>query len=129
MKRIFRFIKWLFCKETPNVEQTQVTIQDEVKQLQSIENSVKEIKVIHEEISNKLEVCTKRPKPLVIDPRLTISELKKWLVANGTLETKEMSRKERQYYAKKVFMLKNKKNMKIVFDKKAKSYKYYPNGL
>lgn len=129
MKRIFRFINWLFGKEIPNVEQTEALIQDEVKQLQSIEDSVKEIKVIHEEISNKLEVCTKRPKPLVIDPKLTSAELKRWLTANGVLEIKEMSRKERQYYAKKIFILKTKKNMKIVFDKKSKSYKYYPNGL
>ena len=129
MKRIFRFINWLFGKEIPNVEQTEALIQDEVKQLQSIEDSVKEIKVIHEEISNKLEVCTKRPKPLVIEPRLTSSQIKHLFFSGKELLTEGMSRKEKQYYAKKVFMFKKKRNMKIVFDKKAKSYKYYPNGL
>jgi hypothetical protein len=131
MKRIFRFINWLFGKTKPNVEQTQVTIQDEVKQLQSIENSVKEIKVIHEEISNKLESCIPppRPKKLVIDPRLSSVQLRLYLMNNGVLETKEMSRKEKQYYAKKIYFLRYKRGMKIAFDKLTKTYKYFKNGL
>jgi hypothetical protein len=48
---------------------------------------------------------------------------------NGVLETNEMSRKERQYYAKKVHALRYKKGMKIAFDKLSKTYKYFKNGL
>jgi len=61
--------------------------------------------------------------------RLTSSQIKHLFFSGKELLTEGMSRKEKQYYAKKVFMFKKKRNMKIVFDKKAKSYKYYPNGL
>ena len=38
-----------------------------------------------------------------------------------------MSRKERQFYAKKIHFLRRKVGMKIVFDKTNKSYKYSLN--
>lgn len=131
MKRIVRFINWLFRLGTPNTEKIQELVNKEASEIQEIQKSVNEIKVIHEEISNKLEKCAvaKTKKELVLNPRLSTAQLRLYLMNNGVLETNEMSRKERQYYAKKVYTLRYKKNMKIAFDKLSKTYKYFKNGL
>jgi len=131
MKRIVRFINWLFGLGTPNTEKIQELVNKEASEIQEIQKSVSEIKVIHEEISNKLQKCSapKTKKELVLNPRLSTAQLRLYLMNNGVLETNEMSRKERQYYAKKVYTLRYKKNMKIAFDKLSKTYKYFKNGL
>ena len=131
MKRIVRFINWLFGLGTPNTEKIQELVNKEASEIQEIQKSVNEIKVIHEEISNKLQKCSapKTKKELVLNPRLSTAQLRLYLMNNGVLETNEMSRKERQYYAKKVYILRYKKNMKIAFDKLSKTYKYFKNGL
>jgi len=131
MKRIFRFINWLFGTRTPDIEKTEQLLKQEAEQISEVQKSVNEIKVIHEEISNKLESCIPppRPKKLVIDPRLSSVQLRLYLMNNGVLETKEMSRKEKQYYAKKIYFLRYKRGMKIAFDKITKTYKYFKNGL
>jgi hypothetical protein len=131
MKRIVRFINWLFGLGTPNTEKIQELVNKEASEIQEIQKSVSEIKVIHEEISNKLQKCSapKTKKELVLNPRLSTAQLRLYLMNNGVLETNEMSRKERQYYAKKVYILRYKKNMKIAFDKLSKTYKYFKNGL
>jgi hypothetical protein len=131
MKRIVRFINWLFGLGTPNTEKIQELVNKEASEIQEIQKSVSEIKVIHEEISNKLQKCSapKTKKELVLNPRLSTAQLRLYLMNNGVLETNEMSRKERQYYAKKVHALRYKKGMKIAFDKLSKTYKYFKNGL
>jgi hypothetical protein len=131
MKIIVRFINWLFGLGTPNTEKIQELVNKEASEIQEIQKSVNEIKVIHEEISNKLQKCSapKTKKELVLNPRLSTAQLRLYLMNNGVLETNEMSRKERQYYAKKVYTLRYKKNMKIAFDKLSKTYKYFKNGL
>jgi hypothetical protein len=131
MKIIVRFINWLFGLGTPNTEKIQELVNKEASEIQEIQKSVNEIKVIHEEISNKLQKCSapKTKKELVLNPRLSTAQLRLYLMNNGVLETNEMSRKERQYYAKKVYILRYKKNMKIAFDKLSKTYKYFKNGL
>jgi hypothetical protein len=122
MKSIIKFLKWLFGYGTPKIEETTELVGKEVEQLKNIEESVKEMKVIHEVISEKLDV-TLNPK------RLTKSEIVTLFFEGEELKTQGLSRKDRQYYARKVFTLKEKRNMKIVFNKKTKSYKYYANGL
>jgi hypothetical protein len=131
MKRIFIFIKSLFGYGVPNIDQTQKLLKEEATRIEQMQKSVNEIKVIHEEISNKLQKCSapKTKKELVLNPRLSTAQLRLYLMNNGVLETNEMSRKERQYYAKKVYILRYKKNMKIAFDKLSKTYKYFKNGL
>jgi hypothetical protein len=131
MKRIFIFIKSLFGYGVPNIDQTQKLLKEEATRIEQMQKSVNEIKVIHEEISNKLQKCSapKTKKELVLNPRLSTAQLRLYLMNNGVLETNEMSRKERQYYAKKVYTLRYKKNMKIAFDKLSKTYKYFKNGL
>ena len=96
-----------------------------------MQKSVGEIKVIHEEISSKLEMCSvpDNKKELVFNPRLTTNQLRLYMMNNGVLETKEMSVKEKQFYAKKIYFLRYKRGMKIVFDKISKTYKYVKNGL
>lgn len=131
MKRIFRFIKWLFGYGTPDLEKTSELVKQEANQINDMQKSVSEIKVIHEEISVKLDDCiySSQKKALVINPRLSSSQLRLYLMNNGVLETKEMSRKERQFYAKKIYFLRYKRGMKIVYDKANKMYKYFKNGL
>lgn len=130
MKRIFNFFKWLFGYGTPDVKKTEELVKQESKQIAEMQKSVAEIKVIHEKVVSRLEFCNPETpkKDLVINPKLNSSELRRYFVANGFLETKGMSRKEKQYYAKKVYFLKNKIGMKIFFDKTDKSYKYFING-
>jgi SNF family Na+-dependent transporter len=93
-----------------------------------------DIKVIHEEISEKIDSCNPKKEPIVkkqeeIKPRMKASEIKKLLLSGKELSTVGLPRKDKQYYARKIFTLKTKKNMKIVFSKLTKCYKYYPNGL
>lgn len=130
MRKIYGFFKWLFGYKMLNPRETQDLIEQEVDEIKEMNQSVREIKVIHEEISNKLDSCINqvKKKELVINPRLSSGQLRVYLANKGVLETKEMSRKEKQYYAKKVYFLKNKIGMKIIFDKTTKSYKYFING-
>lgn len=131
MRRLKRFIDWILGINQPNLEQTEKLIQKEQTEIKEIQKSVNEIKVIHEEISSKLESCSKPPqkKELVLNPKLSTNQVRLYLMNNGVLETKEMSRKEKQFYAKKIYFLRYKSGMKIVFDKITKTYKYYKNGL
>lgn len=131
MKKIKRFIYWVLGINKPNLEQTEKLLNEEVSEIKEIQKSVNEIKVIHEEISTKLEACSvpKNKKPLVLNPRLSSNQLRLYLMNNGVLETKEMSRKERQFYAKKIHFLRYNRGMKIVFERITKTYKYYKNGL
>jgi hypothetical protein len=122
MKKIIAFLKWLFGYGTPNIEETSELVSKEVEQLKNIEKSVKEMKVIHDVISEKIEKSSKTK-------RLTRAEIRDFFVNEKQISVKGLSRKEKQYIARKIFDLKTKKNMKIVFDKTTKSYKYYPNGL
>lgn len=130
MKIFFKIIGWLFGYKTPNVEKTSELLKEELSEIAEIENSVKEIKVIHEEISSKLDSCSPaQKKELVINPRLSTSQLRLYMMNNGVLEIGEMSRKEKQFYAKKIYFLRYKRGMKIVFDKTKNAYKYFKNGL
>ncbi len=130
MKRIFNFFKWLFGYGTPDFKKTEELVKQESKQIAEMQKSVAEIKVIHEKVVSRLEFCNPETpkKELVINPRLSSGQLRVYLVNKGVLETKEMSRKEKQFYAKKIHFLKNKIGMKIIFDKTTKSYKYFING-
>jgi hypothetical protein len=127
MKRIFNFFKWLFGYGIPDTKKTEELVKQESSQIQKMQKSVSEIKTIHEEISTKLDTFI--PKKEEPKPRMKVGEIRKLLVSGKELCTDGMTRKEKQYYAKKVFTLKTKKNMKIVFSKLTKCYKYYPNGL
>jgi hypothetical protein len=127
MKRIFNFFKWLFGYGIPDTKKTEEIVKQESSQIQKMQKSVSEIKTIHEEISTKLDTFI--PKKEEPKPRMKVGEIRKLLVSGKELCTDGMTRKEKQYYAKKVFVLKTKKNMKIVFSKLTKCYKYYPNGL
>jgi hypothetical protein len=129
MKRLKMIFYWLFGIKKTNLEQIQKLTEKEEAEIKDIQKSVAEIKVISEEISSKLQKCsTATPKKeLVINPRLSTSEVRRFLIKNDVLETKNMSRKERQFYAKKIHFLRRKVGMKIVFDKTNKSYKYSLN--
>ncbi len=106
MKEICSFFKKLFgCK------------------LQKKEQSINNINVIHEEVTGK------QKKELVINPRLTTSMLRHYLINNGILDVNEMSRKEKQFYAKKIYFLRYKRGMNISFDKSTKTYKYSKYGV
>jgi hypothetical protein len=129
MKRIFNFFKWLFGYETPDIKKTEELVKQESKQIEEMQKSVQQIKVIHEEISTKLDSCISKKEVEEPKPRLKPNEIKKLLLSGKELSTVGLPRKDKQYYAKKVFVLKTKKNMKIVFSKLTKCYKYYPNGL
>ena len=129
MKRIFNFFKWLFGYEVPDTKKTEELVKQEASQIKEMQESVKTIKVIHEEISAKLNSCTPKKEKEEPKPRMKAGEIRKLLVSGKELCTDGMTRKEKQYYARKVFTLKTKKNMKIVFSKLTKCYKYYPNGL
>jgi hypothetical protein len=129
MKRIFNFFKWLFGYGTPDVKKTEELVKQESKQIAEMQKSVQQIKVIHEEISTKLDSCIPKKEVEESKPRLKPNEIKKLLLSGKELSTVGLPRKDKQYYARKVFALKNKKNMKIVFSKLTKCYKYYPNGL
>lgn len=130
MKIFFKIIGWFFGYKTPNVEKTSELLKEELSEIAEIENSVKEIKVIHEEITSKLDSCSStQKKDLVINPRLSTSQLRLYMINNGVLEIGEMSRKEKQFYAKKIYFLRYKRGMKIVFDKTKNAYKYFKNGL
>jgi hypothetical protein len=129
MKRIFNFFKWLFGYGTPDVKKTEELVKQESKQIAEMQKSVQQIKVIHEEISTKLDSCIPKKEVEEPKPRLKPNEIKKLLLSGKELSTVGLPRKDKQYYAKKVFVLKTKKNMKIVFSKLTKCYKYYPNGL
>lgn len=129
MKRIFNFFKWLFGYGLPDTKKTQELVNQEASQIKEMQESVKSIKVIHEEISAKLDSCTPKKEKEEPQPRLKASEIKKLLLSGKELSTVGLPRKDKQYYAKKIFVLKTKKNMKIVFSKLTKCYKYYPNGL
>ena len=129
MKRLKMIFYWLLGIKKTNLEQIQKLTEKEEAEIKDIQKSVAEIKVISEEISSKLQKCsTATPKKeLVINPRLSTSEVRRFLIKNDVLETKNMSRKERQFYAKKIHFLRRKVGMKIVFDKTNKSYKYSLN--
>jgi hypothetical protein len=129
MKRLKMIFYWLFGIKKTNLEQIQKLTEKEEAEIKDIQKSVAEIKVISEEISSKLQKCsTATPKKeLVINPRLSTSEVRRFLIKNDVLQTKNMSRKERQFYAKKIHFLRRKVGMKIVFDKTNKSYKYSLN--
>jgi hypothetical protein len=131
MKRILEFIKRLFGYGVPNIDLTQELLKQEATQIENMQKSVEEIKVIHEEISTKIKTCTiaSEKKQLVLNPRLTTAQLRLYLMNNGVLEVSEMSRKEKQFYAKKIYFLRYKRGMKIVYDKAKKVYKYFKNGL
>jgi hypothetical protein len=129
MKRIFNFFKWLFGYEVPDTQKTQELVEQEVVRIEEMQKSVQQIKVIHEEISTKLDSCIPKKEKAELTPRLKGSEIKKLLLSGKELSTVGLPRKDKQYYARKVFALKTKKNMKIVFSKLTKCYKYYPNGL
>lgn len=134
MKRIFNFFKWLFGYGVPDTKKTQELVNQEASQIKEMQESVKTIKVIHEEITAKLDSCTPKKEPIVkkqeeVKPRMKPSEIKKLLLSGKELSTVGLPRKDKQYYARKIFALKTKKNMKIVFSKLTKCYKYYPNGL
>jgi hypothetical protein len=131
MKRIFNFFKWLFGYGTPDFKKTEELVKQESKQIAEMQKSVAEIKVIHEKVVSRLEFCNPETpkKDLVINPRMTSTQLRHYLINNGVLEVSEMSRKEKQFYAKKVYFLRYKRGMKISFDKSTKTYKYYKNGL
>jgi hypothetical protein len=129
MKRIFNFFKWLFGYEVPDTQKTQELVEQEVVRIEEMQKSVQQIKVIHEEISTKLDSCIPKKEKAESTPRLKGSEIKKLLLSGKELSTVGLPRKDKQYYARKVFALKTKKNMKIVFSKLTKCYKYYPNGL
>jgi hypothetical protein len=127
MKKIVNFFKWLFGYNKPNFKKTENLLNQEEKQIKELQKSVNQIKVIHEEISNKLIDAQnlENKKKLVINPRISTSQLRRLLIKNDVFETKDMSRKERQFYAKKIHFLRNKVGMNIVFDKSNKSYKYF----
>jgi len=129
MKRLKMIFYWLLGIKKTNLEQIQKLTEKEEAEIKDIQKSVAEIKVISEEISSKLQKCsTATPKKeLVINPRLSTSEVRRFLIKNDVLQTKNMSRKERQFYAKKIHFLRRKVGMKIVFDKTNKSYKYSLN--
>jgi hypothetical protein len=129
MKRLKMIFYWLLGIKKTNLEQIEKLTEKEEAEIKDIQKSVAEIKVISEEISSKLQKCsTATPKKeLVINPRLSTSEVRRFLIKNDVLETKNMSRKERQFYAKKIHFLRRKVGMKIVFDKTNKSYKYSLN--
>ena len=130
MKAIFKFFRWLFGYGKPDFEKTNQLVNEEVSEIAEIENSVKEIRVIYEEITSKLDSCSPaQKKELVINPRLSTSQLRLYMINNGVLEIGEMSRKEKQFYAKKIYFLRYKRGMKIVFDKTKNAYKYFKNGL
>lgn len=131
MKRINRFIKWLFGYGTPDLKKTSELLNEEANQIVYMQKSVSEIKVIHEEISAKLDKCScsSGNKKLVINPKLNVNELRLYLMNNGVLETSGMTRSERQFYAKKIYFLRYKKGMKIAYDKVKRTYKYFKNGL
>jgi len=129
MKRIFNFFKWLFGYGVPDTQKTQELVEQEVVRIEEMQKSVQQIKVIHEEISTKLDECITKKEKVESTPRLKGSEIKKLLLSGKELSTVGLPRKDKQYYARKVFALKTKKNMKIVFSKLTKCYKYYPNGL
>lgn len=127
MKKIFNFFKSLFGYGIPDTKKIEELVKEEASQIKEMQESVKSIKVIHDVISEKLDSCT--PKKEEPKPRMKAGEIRKLLVSGKELCTDGMTRKEKQYYARKVFTLKTKKNMKIVFSKLTKCYKYYPNGL
>ena len=129
MKRLKMIFYWLFGIKKTNLEEIQKLTEKEEAEIKDIQKSVAEIKVISEEISSKLQKCsTATPKKeLVINTRLSTSEVRRFLIKNDVLETKNMSRKERQFYAKKIHFLKHKIGMNIIFDKTNKSYKYSLN--
>jgi hypothetical protein len=129
MKRIFNFFKWLFGYGVPDTQKTQELVEQEVVRIEEMQKSVQQIKVIHEEISTKLDACITKKEKVESTPRLKPNEIKKLLLSGKELSTVGLPRKDKQYYARKVFALKTKKNMKIVFSKLTKCYKYYPNGL
>ena len=131
MKKIFNFLKWLFGYGTPNVKETQELVNTEAEQIKEIQKSVENIKVIHEEISTKLDKCVVE-SPITDSTkknRLTTKELRKYFKANGFFDTNGMSFKERQFYARKINYMRYKFAMKIIFDQKTKTYKYFKNGL
>jgi hypothetical protein len=129
MKKIFRFINWLFGNRKPIIEKTEELVRKEISEIQEIKKSVKDIRVIHEEISVKVTKCTEPnvKKELVLNPRLTTNQLKHYFKNNGVLEIGKMSRKEKQFYAKKIYFLRYRRGMNIIFDKKNKAYKIDKN--
>lgn len=134
MKRIFNFFKWLFGYGVPDAKKTQELVNQEATQIKEMQDSVKTIKVIHEQITAKLESSSAKKDPIVKKefeqkPRLKAREIKSLLLSGKELSTVGLPRKDKQYYARIVFALKTRKNMKIVFSKLTKCYKYYPNGL
>ena len=62
MKRIFNFFKWLFGYEVP---ETKELVKKEAGQIKKMQESVKNIKVIHEEISEKIDSCNPKKEPIV----------------------------------------------------------------
>ena len=130
MKKIYKFISWLFGYGKPIVENTEKLIKEELHELKKMKKSLDEINVIYQEVSTKIKYydVDKFKNDLVINPRLTTNELKVFLNNYGVLETDKMSRKEKQFYAKKIHTLRHKWGMNIVFNKKNKFYKSKNNG-
>lgn len=121
MKRILFFFKRLFGYSNPTINISEL-VKKEAEQIEEMNTSINEIKVIHEEITTTLENSIK-PK------RLTKSQIIHLFFSGKELHAEGLTRNEKQYYAKKIFLLKKKRSMKIAYNKTTKSYKYYPNGL
>lgn len=122
MKKLLNFFKSLFgCKKSKQNEFYQTLLTD-VQEVESLNQSIKEIQVIHENLCDRIDKTVKKNQ-LVISPRLTTSQLKKLFLEKGELSIEGMQRKERQFYAKKIYFLRTRKKIKIFYN--IKSQKYY----
>jgi phosphatidate phosphatase PAH1 len=122
MKKLLNFFKSLFGCKKPKQNEFYQTLLSEIQQVESLNESVKEIQVIHENLCDRIDKTVKKYQ-LVINPRLTTSQLKKLFLEKGELSIEGMQRKERQFYAKKIFFLRTRKKYKIFYN--IKSQKYY----
>lgn len=122
MKKLLNFFKSLFGCKKPKKNEFYQTLLTDVQEVESLNQSVKEIQVIHENLCDRIDNSVKKHQ-LVINPRLTTSQLKKLFLEKGELSIEGMQRKERQFYAKKIFFLRTRKKIKIFYN--IKSQKYY----
>lgn len=129
MKKLLNFFKSLFgCEKSKknefdnSIDNLIPLLINEIKEVESLNQSVKEIQVIHENLCDRIDKTVKKHQ-LLINPRLTTSQLKKLFLEKGELSIEGMQRKERQFYAKKIFFLRTRKKIKIFYN--VKSQKYY----